>query len=173
MGGLRALIENMLSLAHPGEVASLEPVLLQRVIPDAIRGLRPVAGDLRVELSIPEDLPAVEGRTMWIEQIIQNLVTNAVKYGGDAPVEIIAAARDEGVVLEVCDRGPGIPVEEIERLFEPFYRATSASAQPGVGLGLAVCIRLCSLQGGYLRARPRDGGGMVFETGLRRAPDSA
>ena len=92
---------------------------------------------------------------------VGNLIENARKYGGG---EITLAAReaDGQLLIEVMDRGPGIPAEEIERLKRPFTRLESARTDvKGTGLGLAIVERIAKLHGGSLTLSARDGGGLT------------
>jgi two-component system, OmpR family, sensor histidine kinase KdpD len=97
----------------------------------------------------------------YLEQILQNLISNAIKYSPPGSPIDIQARREEGcVAISVLDRGSGIAPEEMERIFEPFFRSSSTAGQAaGIGLGLSVCKRLVDAQGGELWARPREGGG--------------
>jgi PAS domain S-box-containing protein len=101
-----------------------------------------------------------------LRQITRNLLTNAIRYGGDRVVVITEAAEDRGVV-EVRDDGPGIGADDLERIFEPYERASGVeAARPGsVGLGLYVSRQLARLMGGDLLCR-REDGETVFELTL-------
>jgi len=97
-----------------------------------------------------------------LEQVVINLVENAVKYAppGSA-IDMSASASDREVVVEVADRGPGIPVGEEARIFEKFYRAKPAR-EGGVGLGLTICRGIVEAHGGRIWAENRSGGGALF-----------
>ncbi len=99
-----------------------------------------------------------------LRQILWNLATNVQKYGGAWAEVRVAPGR-----IEVQDRGPGVPPEEVERLFEPFYRRDPARPRGGSGLGLAVVRALARAMGGTVRARPGEEGGLVFELELPRS----
>jgi len=90
-----------------------------------------------------------------------NLLENAVKYG-KGPIEINAASYPDEVMLEVADRGSGIPAGEEARIFEKFQRAGRDGSQGGVGLGLAICRAIATAHGGRIRAENRAGGGALF-----------
>jgi two-component system sensor histidine kinase KdpD len=106
-------------------------------------------------------LPLVPCDPILIEQALINLLENAVKYGAD-PLEINASSYPDEVMLEVADRGAGIPRGEEERIFEKFHRAGRDGKQGGVGLGLAICRAIATAHGGRIRAENRDGGGAAF-----------
>ena len=115
--------------------------------------------------------------TLWadprrLHQVLLNLVENAVKFSPEnSVVELVCGAVGSEVVFEVLDRGPGIPSEMSPRLFTPFQRAESPGVETneGTGLGLAICRGLVRLHGGEIAARPREGGGSVFEVRLPAA----
>jgi len=157
---LQRLIENMLTLSRVESqtVVLPEPVLLQRAIPGIVAAH---AGGRSIRINVSQDLAPVSAEPLYVEQVMQNLLSNALKYTPpDSEIEV--RARDAGamVSVSVLDRGAGILPEEIDRIFEPFFRSRRTSAQAsGVGLGLSVCKRLVEAQGGHMWARPRDGGG--------------
>jgi two-component system sensor histidine kinase KdpD len=111
---------------------------------------------------------------LWLDpaqmvQVLSNLVDNALKYSPPgSQVELQAFQQDGGAVLQVLDRGRGLPRGEEQRVFEPFYRAPELqeSAVPGMGIGLAVCRGLVEAHGGHLSAYNREGGGAVFQIRL-------
>ncbi|MEW5769583.1 MAG: ATP-binding protein [Pseudomonadota bacterium] len=89
----------------------------------------------------------------------RNLIDNALKHGGDAPVLVRLTCDVEAIILEVSDRGPGIPVAERDRVFRPFVRLDPARAAPGSGLGLSVVRQICGAQGWRSELLAREGGG--------------
>ena len=113
---------------------------------------------------------AVPLRPTAFSRLVANLVDNALAYGAP-PVEVSTRAADGSVVLDVADRGPGIAPDEVERLKQPFTRAsaarTNAAGVAGAGLGLAIVDRIARMHGGTFDLLPRDGGG------TRRARDPA
>ena len=160
---LHRLIENMLLLARveAAEEFEPEPVLLQRALPRLIALVKQRLPGVQIDLRIDNALPPASAEPGYIEQIVNNLVGNAVKYsGGTRPVDI--SVEREGAFLRVAveDRGSGITEEEAEQIFTPFFRAErTAENAGGIGLGLAVCRRLVELQRGRIWAAPRSGGG--------------
>jgi len=103
-----------------------------------------------------DDRSIIRGDRSSLERAIGNLIGNAVKFSpADEPIEINVA---EGAV-EVCDRGPGISVEESSRVFDRFYRSDATRTMPGSGLGLAIVAEIATAHGGSTFAEPRDGGG--------------
>ena len=116
-----------------------------------------------VKVDLAADLPLVSVDPILIEQVLANLLENAAKYTpADTPIEVSAQLLHERMVVEVADRGPGIPEGEELRLFDKFYRVRAESAQSGVGLGLAICKAIIDAHGGRIVAANRTGGGAVF-----------
>ena len=114
-------------------------------------------------------------RAELIHRAFENVIRNAVKYTGEGTVvEVGARLREESgnqpgaFVLAVADRGPGVPTEELEAIFEPFQRARSGAPAGGFGLGLAIARRAIEAHGGHIGARNREGGGLVVEIELPR-----
>ncbi len=95
-----------------------------------------------------------------VRRAIGNLVNNALRHAGE-PVEIATSAAGGYALVEVLDRGPGIPESEVERLKRPFTRLDDARGGGGAGLGLAIVERVARAHGGRLEFAPRDGGGLV------------
>jgi signal transduction histidine kinase len=105
---------------------------------------------VRIEAELSDSL-AVMGDPLSVEQILDNLIDNALKYGADGGlVRVEGAANDGHVALRVIDRGPGIPAEHLPRIFERFYRVDPgrSRAQGGTGLGLAIVKHMCESMGG-------------------------
>jgi two-component system osmolarity sensor histidine kinase EnvZ len=104
---------------------------------------------------------------MAVRRAIANLVDNALRYAGE-PVEVTTAKGNDHVVVEVRDRGPGIPASEVERLKRPFTRLDDSRAgASGAGLGLAIVERVARAHGGALELLPREGGGLIARLSLR------
>lgn len=156
---LQSLIENMLVLARVEHTdAETEPVLLQRLISRVAREYE--AGGRPIEMGIPPGLPPVEAHPTWAEQIIENLVANAVKYSGpEGRIRIEAEASPHDVTVHVLDSGPGVDGEELEKVFLAFQRLERDRFRAqGSGLGLAVCRRLVELMNGSIWAEPPSAG---------------
>ncbi|MBI5739689.1 MAG: sensor histidine kinase KdpD [Nitrospirae bacterium] len=117
--------------------------------------------DRPVSTSLPPDLPMVSFDPLLIEQVLVNLMDNAIKYTPqETPLELSAFVKDGDLVVELEDRGPGIPPGEEERIFDKFVRGTAAGG--GIGLGLAICRAIITAHGGNIRAVNRPGGGAIF-----------
>jgi two-component system, OmpR family, sensor histidine kinase KdpD len=117
-----------------------------------------------VTTQLPEDLPLVPVDELLIEQVFINLMENAARYTpAGTPIEISARAEGRTLLVEVADRGPGVPIGEEEAVFGRFYRATgeSADAGAGSGLGLTICRGIIAAHGGRIWMERRTDGGAV------------
>ncbi|WP_406365526.1 ATP-binding protein [Streptomyces sp. NBC_01546] len=159
---LAALIGNLLDMSrlNTGTVVPLiRETDLDEVVPMALGGVP----EDSVELDIPETLPMIAVDRGLLERAVANIVENAVKYSPDGqPVNVTASALHERVELRVVDRGPGVPDEAKNRIFEPFQRHGDAPRGAGVGLGLAVARGFTEAIGGTLTAEDTPGGGLTM-----------
>ncbi|MFI8519179.1 ATP-binding protein [Streptomyces sp. NPDC085481] len=173
------LVGNLLDMSRlqTGTVTPLiRPTDLDEVVPMALGGVP----DGSVELDIPETLPMVAVDRGLLERAVANVVENAVKYSpGGAPVTVGASVLGERLELRVTDRGPGVPDESKDGIFEPFQRFGDAPRGSGVGLGLAVARGFVEAMGGTITAEDTPGGGLTMVLTLRTAgstgpaPDAA
>ncbi len=142
----------------------------------AVRQVSGLVGKRTLTTSVNFEEPALVGRFDFVQslRILNNLLENAVRYSPpSSPVELSVHREDGTLVFSVADRGPGIPVAERERIFEPFYRRDSVSEDArGAGLGLAIARRLAELQGGSLEHGARPGGGSLFVLRLPAGDES-
>jgi two-component system sensor histidine kinase KdpD len=118
-----------------------------------------------LHVAVPETLPPIEADPALLERAVANVVANALRHGGDAPVEVIAERAGDRVELLVRDHGPGIPAEDRGRLFEPFQRLGDQGGT-GVGLGLAVAHGFVHAMGGTIDAEETPGGGLTMRLAL-------
>jgi signal transduction histidine kinase len=125
----------------------------------------------RVDAALEAQTLVMMGEPKLLRRMVRNLLENAVRYGGGAPVEVRLGAPDAATLrLDVCDGGPGIPEAERERIFEPFYRIAGASeAAGGVGLGLALVRQIARRHGGDARCLANGARGCCFCVTLPRA----
>lgn len=129
------------------------------------------AQDMRVcsHLGITVECPGsvvLRGDALLLRRGLDNLLTNAVRYGGGTPIEIrVYVARDSAIV-EVCDHGPGIPEKERERVLLPLVRLDRDSGIPGTGLGLGVVANVAEAHGGRARVLESAGGGTTVRMEL-------
>jgi len=176
---LSRLTDNTLQLARldaPGVTLRCDWESAEEVVGTALRHARRRDTTRRVRARLEPALPLLWCDALLIAQLLDNLVDNALKYSPqEAPIEIVVRRQEEGVVLAVLDRGPGIAPAWRERVFEVFHRGAEAmtggvspstadiAARPGAGVGLSVCRAIARAHGGELRLRPRGHGGCSFE----------
>ncbi len=174
MEGEVTLLQNLLedlSHLHGQVLGPLElerkAVALSEWLPKVIRPWQEVAQEKRLhwEASIPRDLPVIQADPVRLDQVIGNLASNAIKYtpvGGE--IAISAGADREGMVwVQVSDTGPGVPFEEQEKIFEPFYRGDqNRRIKQGLGLGLSIARDLASAHGGRIELDSTPGLGSQF-----------
>ncbi len=116
-----------------------------------------------VKVKLPPGMPMVHADAVLIEQVLINLLENALRYTpAGSELDIGVETSNNAVEMTLADHGPGIAKGVEERLFEKFYQARHEAAQSGVGLGLAICRAIIQVHGGHIYARNRPGGGAVF-----------
>ena len=103
-----------------------------------------------------------------LEQVLSNLLTNALKFGAGAPIEVVVSTRGETARMTVTDNGIGIHDEDRRRIFERFERAVSGETYPGMGLGLWITREIVEAHGGKIAVESRPGAGARFEVTLPR-----
>lgn len=167
---LNRLIRNLLDMTRLDSGAitvKREWLALEEVVGAALNHLDArLNAEVRVELD--PTLPLVPLDAVLIGQVFINLLENAAKYGR-GPIEIRAAAMPGEMMVEIADRGPGIPAGEEASIFEKFHRA-AREGSPGVGLGLAICRAIVAAHGGKIWAQNREGGGAAFRFTLPVPP---
>ncbi len=150
------------------------PLDLQDLAQEAalsVRGDMARNPDITIRLDIPGDIPRILADRDRMQQVVTNLVHNAVKFSQGGEIVIRAGMEPDGWLrLSVSDNGPGVPEEDRERVFEKFYqqsRSGDARDKPaGTGLGLSICRGVVMRYGGRIRVEPRPGGGSVFVVDL-------
>ena len=156
---LSRLSNNTAMLApEPNEAEDLVGAALQRVVG--------TAEGREIRVSLDDRHPLLFGRFDFAQtlRVLVNLLDNALKYSPrEASIDLGVQRDGRWLAFSVADRGPGVPAEERERIFEPFYRhARSVRVARGAGLGLAIARAIALGQGGSLRYAPREGGGSIF-----------
>ncbi|MDE2237551.1 MAG: GAF domain-containing protein, partial [Elusimicrobia bacterium] len=141
-----------------------EPGSIEEIVGSALGRLEKILAGRKVSTDLPPDLPLVPLDGVLIEQVVLNLVENAARHTPPGTSLDISARAGRGVItIEIADRGPGIPEDELERVFEKFYHAKSSK---GAGLGLAICRAILAAHGGRIWAENRNGGGSIFRFSL-------
>jgi two-component system, OmpR family, sensor histidine kinase KdpD len=171
---LNRLIRNLLDMTRleSGAITLKKDWLpLEELVGAALNRLEVRLEGHEVRVELPHDLPHVPCDPILVEQAFINLLENAVKYGAD-PIEISAASYPDEVMVEIADRGSGIPPGEEQRVFEKFHRAGREGTPGGVGLGLAICRAIFTAHGGRIVAQNRSGGGAAFRCFLPISPRS-
>ena len=160
---LSRLVNNLLNIAklESGSLQlhkELQP--LEEVVGAALNRLEKKLADRQVTISLPPDLPMVPLDAALAEHIFINLVENALKYTPPgSPLAISARRKDQEIEVEVADCGPGIPPEDLDKIFDMFYRGTMDLSQKGYGLGLSICRAIVEAHSGRIWAENLPGGG--------------
>jgi signal transduction histidine kinase len=164
---LTGLIDNLLeSLRIESGADSIRSgvVRLDEVVEEAVESIAPLVGHRgqRVEVDLPHPLPVVHGDAPRLTQVFVNLLANANKFAGrDTTISVGGSVGGGEVTLWVEDQGPGLPEQDVHRLFERFHRAGGEPAEGGMGLGLWIVRSIIERHGGKARARNTGTGARV------------
>lgn len=167
---MSGLTQDVLALARIGtEADDSEPIDLAQVADDVATDLRAVAEHAGTHVSVDVDtLPVARGSTTRYQQVLSNLISNAIAYGRAENGRVVVRGRIVEVPaghvwrVEVADNGPGVPVEETERIFGLGERGSSARGENGSGMGLAIARKIAHKYGGDLMVGRSDMGGAAF-----------
>jgi PAS domain S-box-containing protein len=172
---LGALVDNLLDVSRI-QTGKLDFQFadgdLAAVVSDLVARFADEARQAGVILSAQVEGP-VHGRfdRLRMEQVVNNLLANALRYGAGTPVRVLLSSEEGTTRLTVCDGGPGVPPTERERIFERFAQTHNASYKGGLGLGLYIVRQIVEAHGGRVRAEDAPGGGAAFVVELpREAP---
>ncbi len=165
---LQNLITDLLHYTRAGQPLTLTSVDLKEVLHDVCANLAAQIEDNGASIAVASSLPHVAGDHVRLTQLFQNLVSNAIKFCGDAPADIRVGAERRGDqwVVRVEDRGVGFDAEHAERIFAPFKRLHSRSEYDGTGIGLAVVQRIAEQCRGRVWAHGQRGEGATFFVAL-------
>jgi two-component system, OmpR family, sensor histidine kinase KdpD len=168
---LNSLVGNLLDMsrlqANALEITA-EPVALEEVLPAVLHNVGVLDGS--IELDVPATLPRVLADRGLLERALANVIANAVDFSPrGSPPRVLAGLVDGVVDVRVVDRGPGVPLSERERLFEPFQRLGDSGHSEGIGLGLAVAKGFVEAMGGEIEVDDTPGGGLTVVARLRTA----
>jgi two-component system sensor histidine kinase KdpD len=164
---LSHLIGNVLDISRleSGRLAGdCAPTTAGALLAGGLERMRGLLAGRSVVVDAPPNLPELSVDATQVEGVIANVLENATKYTpAGSPLRLSASLVDGGVELRVEDEGPGIPPEDLERIFEKFVRGSVRSASvPGTGLGLAICRGIISAHGGRMWAENSPSGGAAF-----------
>ena len=163
------IIDQFLDFARDGAATATEPIDVNAELASCVDRYTRAGRDVRLAKT---SAALVRIKPTALSRVASNLIDNALAYGRP-PLDVTAERRGDDVVVEVADRGPGIPPGDVERLKQPFTRAGEARARDdgaaGAGLGLAIVDRIARLHGGSLHLLPREGGGMIARVTLPSA----
>jgi two-component system, OmpR family, osmolarity sensor histidine kinase EnvZ len=155
------IIGQFLDFARDDAVTALQPADLNAIVAACVDRYTQAGQPVTFA---PGNIPQLPLKPTAISRLVANLIDNALAYGAP-PVHVATALSGHRVWLDVADRGAGIPPDQVERLKQPFTRASAARAREdgaaGAGLGLAIVDRIARIHGGTFDLSPRDGGGTV------------
>ncbi|HWA77271.1 MAG TPA: ATP-binding protein [Polyangiaceae bacterium] len=168
---LNGLVTNLLTVTRleSGKVQlNKVPEALDDLIHGALSRFTSRLGQREVQVNVRGELPLISMDPVLIDQVLANLIENALRYTPDAsPLEISVHTNAKEAVLEVADRGPGIADDERSKVFDKFYRGSRAKLKDGgSGLGLTICRAVARAHGGRIAIHPRLGGGTTVEFAL-------
>jgi len=171
---LNRLVGNLLDMSRleSGTLRiSLQPADIQDVVGAALNALGHRLDDHPIRVDIPGDLPLVPMDYVLINQVLINLIENAAKYSPeDGPITISAQPIENGVKVVIDDAGPGIPEEDLQHIFEKFYRVKRFENVVGTGLGLSICKGIVEVHGGKIWAENHPDGGVQMAFTLPTKP---
>ena len=168
LGTLTQMVEELLELSQieSGHVPfRLKITRVAKLIKKPVKRLAPQAErtNVTVEVNVPEDIPPVLADSRRIQQVVMNLLHNALKFTPEGGrVTLRAAVVGPEVVIAVQDTGVGIPADDVPRIFERFYKADRARAEEGVGLGLSIAKHVIQGHGGRIWVESVEGRGSTF-----------
>ena len=160
---LNRLVGNLLDMSRL-EAGTLKPNrewhVFDELVEGAIRRVDVLLGDRPLHVHLAPDLPPVLVDGVQIQQVLVNLLDNAVKFSPPgSPIRITASMADKALEVCVSNSGAGVPADQLDRIFERFYRLRSGgSSVPGTGLGLAICKSIIESHGGQIMAQSVPGG---------------
>ena len=167
---MHTMVNNLLDMARleSGEVRLRKDwQSIEEVVGVTLRALQPTLNGRVIDVRLPEDLPLVQIDAALMERVFANLIENALKYTPvNSPIEVTASTAGRTLTVNIADRGPGLPDQDVETLFDKFTRGEQESAKPGVGLGLSICKAIVMAHKGKIYANNRPGGGAVFSFDL-------
>ena len=167
---LNRLVGNILDLARIRAGALIPRRVstdVEEVAEAVVARMRPRLGAVRLDLQLTDELPEIAADPVQLDQVLTNLLENAARHSPKGGTVRIHLGRDDGSVqLRVADEGPGIPMSEREKVFEPFYRGREDPERPGSGLGLAIVRAIVTAHGGRIWIEETTAGGTAVVLAL-------
>src|SRR6266540_1070501 len=153
---LNMLVGNLLDMSRI-ESGALQPKrewnILAEIVGNVLGRMRHLAQEHTLKIDVPEDLPLIPVDYVQMEQVFTNLVSNSLKYApANTVIWIRARVEGESLHVQVSNQGPQVPSEHLERIFDKFYRITTADRVTGTGLGLSICKGIIEAHGGHIWA---------------------
>ena len=168
-----SLVDDLLALSRleSGQTPlNLGPLDIGALTEDLVESFSTRSNGVRIDQTMPADLPLVTGDEGMVRQVLVNLLENALKFTPDGGrIGVGAVAGDEFVEVRVKDTGAGIPPEHLPHVFERFYKVDRARRDGGTGLGLAIVKHIVQVHGGDVSVESREGAGSTFAFTLSRA----
>lgn len=161
------LINNISRLARLEERSEMTVVKnlhsIENVVQVVLKSLSRRLKNRPLIISIPETFPRVPFHKVYMEHVFFNIIENAIKYTPPtSPIEISGIVKNKMIEISVIDKGPGLKIDEVNRIFEKFYRGQSIANIRGMGLGLTICQHIIHMHGGEIWAENNPTGGAIF-----------
>jgi light-regulated signal transduction histidine kinase (bacteriophytochrome) len=175
VGRMQALIDDLLRYSRSQQdELSYEPVDSRDLVGHTLTSLDAAVRETGAEVELGE-LPTLVADRRGLDQVFQNLLSNALKFGDGRPPRVtVSATQDDGAwTFAVADNGVGVDTANAERAFHMFQRLHSREKYAGTGMGLAICKRIVERHGGRISCEPRTGGGTVFRFTIPDALESS
>lgn len=172
---MQRLINDLLDLSRlqSGKMAiNMHPVILSELIKNVIAKMKPQADNKGIQLiyNCPSNMPPVMADEDRIQQVLMILIDNGIKYTGTGGSVVVTAEEGRDfVTVKVSDTGVGIPAEDLEYIWDRFYKADKARGKDGAGLGLAIAKEIIQLHGGSVGVKSQIGQGSVFQFTIKKA----
>jgi len=161
---MQTLIRNLLDFSRLNQLERQhENISLNEVVNQVLADLENSVKETKAKISV-DQLPTIKGEPVRISQLLQNLISNALKFHGDAPPEIciFSTRADNGWTIAVRDNGIGINPKYSDQIFKVFHRLHAKGKYPGTGIGLAICKKIAEQHGGRIWLEQTPGGGSTF-----------
>lgn len=164
---LNHLINNLLQMAY-FETDNIhlqkQPISLEELIMQVLKISEQKIQKRILHIEVPPNLPKIPIDHVLLQEVLLNLIDNAIKFTPpESPLEIIVVEKNDMILVSVEDYGDGIQFEEVDKLFEKYYRGSKQTSERGLGLGLTICKRIIEAHGGTIWAENRrDGNGAAF-----------